>query len=403
MTQIAIIGSGPAGLMVAEVLADAGLGVTVYDAMPSFGRKFLMAGKSGLNITHSEADAVFATRFPDADPRLLAALEAFGPLQVRDWMAGLGIVEHVGSSGRVFPSMMKASPLLRAWLKRLQASGVAFKTRWRWLGWDDNRALIFTTPDGRQSVSPEATVLALGGGSWRRLGSDGAWRDTLSAIGVETVPFAPSNGGFVVPWSTHMRENWAGTPVKAVMLSVGGQRVRGEFVVAERGVEGGAIYTLSAHIRETLAEFGTARLKLDLVPDIRLSELNARLNRPQGRQTLSNFLRKSIRLSGVKTALVYECLPRSVLTGEAEALALALKAVPLNLTGAFPLDEAISTAGGVCWSALNAEFGLKPRPDVFCAGEMLDWDAPTGGYLITACLATGRAAAKGVLARLQAA
>ncbi len=401
MAQIAIIGAGPAGLMAAETLSKAAEQVTVYEAMPSHGRKFLMAGKSGLNITHSESDTVFFSRYRDSDPRLQTALEAFGPQQVRDWMAGLGIAEHIGTSGRVFPRMMKASPLLRAWLQRLQAQGVVFKTRWRWHGWDEQNRLTFSTPDGQGNIRAEATVLALGGGSWRRLGSDGAWRDILGAIGAQTRSCTPSNCGFDVPWSAHMRENWAGRPVKAIMLHAGGQRVRGECVITRRGIEGGAVYALCAPLRTEILEQGHAHLSLDLVPDIRLSELRARLSRPQGRQTLTNFLRKSIRLSGVKTALVHECLPRSVLTGEADALALALKSVPLKLTAMAPLDEAISTAGGVCWQALDTHFALKQRPDVFCAGEMLDWDAPTGGYLITACLATGHAAAKGALRYLE--
>ncbi len=377
MTDAVVIGAGPAGLMAAEVMARAGLSVTVADAMPSVGRKFLMAGKSGLNITKVEDDAVFLDAYGAPMPvALAAALDAFGPQQVMDWAEGLGQPLFTGSTGRVFPTVMKASPLLRAWLSRLTSHGVSIKTRWRWQGWD-GQALRFATPDGPQDCTPSVTVLALGGGSWSRLGSDGAWTQYLAD---QVAPFAPANMGFGVTWSPHMAPH-LGKPVKAVALHAGGATSRGEFVLSQRGIEGGGIYTVSRAMREG------APLFLDLMPDWSEDRLRTALAKPRGKASLSNHLRKVLRLDPVRLALLSEFgrpFP--------DDLAPLIKRLPVPHGGPHPLDEAISTAGGLQFSAMTDDLMLKARPGVFCAGEMLDWEAPTGGYLITACLATGRRA-----------
>jgi uncharacterized flavoprotein (TIGR03862 family) len=394
--RVAVIGSGPAGLMAAEVLSEAGVAVDVYEAMPSAGRKFLMAGKSGLNISHTGSAHDVLMRYHDYSGLFPDQIGAFGPDEVTRWMEGLGMPAHVGPTGRIFPRSMKASPLLRAWLRKLADRGVDLHLRHRWTGWSPDGALTFDTSEGEVTVTPAATVLALGGGSWRRLGSDGAWAGLFEQAGIEVAPFRPSNCGFTVDWSDRMQEQFAGAPVKGVQLSAGGQVTREEFAVTARGVESGAIYTLSAPLRDEIEANGTATLWLDLLPDMDEAELSRRLAAAPAKQSLSNRLRKALRLTGVKAALLYECADRDALSDPARA-AEAIKALPLKLTGTVPLDEAISTAGGVAWRALDDRLMLKAKPGHFCAGEMIAWDAPTGGYLITACMATGRAAGLGVL------
>jgi uncharacterized flavoprotein (TIGR03862 family) len=375
-----VIGAGPAGLMAAEALAAAGRHVMVAEAKPSVGRKFLMAGKSGLNITNTAPD--FAAAYAEAAGWLAPVLDEFGPEAVQDWARGLGQPVFTGSSGRVFPTAMKASPLLRAWLGRLDAAGVVIRTRWRWQGWA-GEALAFDTPGGPVQVTPSVTVLALGGASWARLGSDGAWAPWLGARGVTLTPFQPANMGFGADWSAHMARHF-GQPVKGAALIAGTQRVRAEFVISARGVEGGGIYAVSRTLREG------ASLRLDLLPDMTAGDIAARLATRPAKETLTNRLRKALRLSPVQVALVQEALARA----PAPDLAALIKAVPLPLTGPRPLDEAISVAGGIPRAGLTDGLMLRAIPGVFAAGEMLDWEAPTGGWLITACLATGRHAGR---------
>lgn len=384
-----VIGGGPAGLMAAEALAGAGRSVLVAEAKPTLGRKLLMAGRSGLNLTHAGAGEAFAAAYTEGGDWLAPILADFGPDAVRDWAAGLGIDTFAGSSGRVFPTGMKASPLLRAWIRRLGAAGVALRTRWRWLGWD-GAAARFDTPDGPRTVTAAATVLALGGASWPQLGSDGAWTSILAAEGVPLAPFRPSNVGFAVAWSPAMTRHF-GAPVKPVRLSAGGRSLQAEFVVSARGVEGGGIYALADRLREG------APLVLDLLPGRDAAAIADRLARPRGRASLANHLRKALGLPPVKIALLRECAPQAL--GDPAATAAALKALPLRLAGPRPIEEAISTAGGVRRAGLDAGLMLRARPGVFCAGEMIDWDAPTGGYLLTACLATGRHAGRAAASR----
>lgn len=389
-----MIGGGPAGLMAAEVLSAHDLSVGVYDAMPSLGRKFLMAGKSGLNISRDEPIEDFTARYLRGDPRLVDALQDFGPQDVTAWMRGLGIDVHQGSSRRLFPVQMKASPLLRAWIGRLTAAGVSFHLKSNWSGWDDEGRLVFTTPAGERAVQADATILALGGGSWRRLGSDGAWAALLRERGVSVSRFLPSNGGFLVSWSHVMKERFAGTPLKATALEApNGARSRSEWVVTERGIEGGGVYEISQDLRDAIISQGSARLLVDLLPDRSHADIDARLRRPRGKQSISNHLRKTLGLTGVKAALLREFVSPSVFSRPDE-LALAIKSLSIPIDGAAPIDEAISTAGGLPWAELDNNFMLKKCPGVYCAGEMIDWDAPTGGYLMTACLALGRAAAR---------
>jgi len=388
MKHVAIIGAGPAGLMAAEAALQSGARVDIYDAMPSAGRKFLMAGKSGLNITHSEDEALFRRRYEAPDARLSAMVEAFGPKEIIGWMAGLGIAAHTGSSGRVFPIGMKASPLLRRWLARLGEAGASLHTQHRWTGWDVGGALIFETMTGRLTARADATVLALGGASWKRLGSDGAWAEILAKKGVALEPFAASNCGFITQWSERMRAH-EGAPVKGVRLSAHGQFVRGDFVITQSGIESGAVYPLAAALRRDITADGRAVLTIDLLPEAEEAALAARLAAAHPKDSLSNRLRKAVRLDGVKAALLNE-VTKGAAPREPEALARLIKALPLILTGTAPMDTAISTAGGVPWDALDDGLMLKALPGVYCAGEMIAWDAPTGGYLLTACLATGR-------------
>jgi len=397
--RVAVIGTGPAALMAAEVITGAGLGVDIYEAMPSAGRKFLMAGKSGLNISHTGSHEDFAAQYQDHDGQLRGCLRAFGPEDVVQWMDGLGMPAHTGPTGRIFPETMKASPLLRAWLRRLEGRGARLHLKHRWTGWDADDALVFSAPDGRVAVRPAATVFALGGGSWRRLGSDGQWTAPFGEAGIPVIPFRPSNCGFLAGWSDRMRDAFAGAPVKGVRLTAAGQETREELTITVRGVESGGIYTLSAPLREAIETEGSATLWLDLLPDLEASGIARRLAAAPAKQSLSNRLRKALKLTGVKAALLFECADREALN-DPESAAKAIKALPLRLTGTAPLDEAISTAGGVAWDGLDDHFMLADKPGHFCAGEMIAWDAPTGGYLITACMATGRAAGAGVLAWL---
>ena len=402
-TQVAVIGAGPAGLMAAEVLAQGGANVTVYDAMPSAGRKLLMAGRGGLNLTHSEPLPEFLKRYREAMPQLAPAISAFPPDALRQWSDALGQPTFVGSSGRVFPKAFKASPLLRAWLRRLDSMGVQFALRHRWTGWDDNGHLLFQTPNGQSAVGARATVLALGGASWPRLGSDGAWVDVLAAKGVSVTRLRPANCGFAVAWSDIFRGRFEGHPLKAAALSVGAHTERGEAMLTRTGIEGGAIYALSADLREAIENSGQATLHVALRPDFEMSELTARLSAPRGKQSFSNWLRKAAHLSPVAIGLLQEATIASgagLSSLSPENLAGLINDVPVKLSGVAPIARAISTAGGISFDELDADFMIRRLPDVFAAGEMLDWEAPTGGYLLPAAFATGAAAGKGVLKRM---
>ncbi len=419
--QIAIVGGGPAGLMAAETLAAAGLRVDLFDAMPSLGRKFLMAGKGGMNITHAEPAAAFRARYGEREREIAPLLDAFGPDALRDWIHGLGIDTFVGTSGRVFPTEMKAAPLLRAWLHRLREAGVRFHVRHRWTGWerasDGRTTLHFATPrndaasgsaDATSDVAfaADAVVLALGGGSWARLGSDGRWVPLLKRAGVPVAPLKPANCGFDAAWSEHFRTRCAGLPVKnvaAACADVRGVRLQrqGEFIVTDSGVEGGLIYALAAPLRDALAAHGAATLELDLLPGRTPAQVLAAVTHPRGARSLSSHLQSRLGIKGVKAGLLRECLAPAVFA-DPPALAAALKALPLRLVAPRPLDEAISSAGGVRFEALDTALMLRELPGVFCAGEMLDWEAPTGGYLLTACFASGHAAGRGATAWLAA-
>lgn len=398
--DIAVIGAGPAGLMAAEVLAQGGARVTVFDAMPSAGRKFLMAGRGGLNLTHSEPLPQFLARYREAAPRLKAAIDAFPPDALRAWCQALGEETFVGSSGRVFPKSFKASPLLRAWLRRLDASGVQFAFRQRWTGWDGDGRLLFEGPEGTRAVAADATVLSLGGASWPRLGSDGAWTAILTAKGIAISPLRSANSGFAVTWSDMFRNRFAGQPLKGVALSFGGRSIRGEAVVTRSGIEGGAIYALSAELREAVAASGEAMLRVALKPDLDHDTLAARLSMPRAKQSFSNFLRKALQLSPVAIGLLQETAKMSGISLSslsAAGLADLVNAVPVRLDGVAPIARAISSAGGIAFDALDADFMLRHLAGVFAAGEMLDWEAPTGGYLLQASFATGAAAGRGAL------
>ncbi len=395
MSDIAIIGAGPAGLIAAERLSAAGHAVTIFERMPTPGRRFLMAGVGGLNVTHSEAFDAFMARYRQAADPLRPALEAFGPQEMRAWADGLGADTFTGSSGRVFPKVMKASPLLRAWLARLEEQGVVLETRHDWRGWDGD-ALVFETPEGSRRITPDATILAMGGASWPRLGADGSWVAPLGDAGVQVAPLRPSNCGIGVPWSARLIERFAGTPLKTIALTFGDETVCGEAVLTRGGLEGGAVYALSPLIRERLADGGDASLILDLKPGLVTATLAARLGKSRKGDSLSNTLRKSARLDPVAIALLREAdLPRDPVS-----LAARIKAVPLAVTAVAGLDRAISTAGGVRFDALDDGLMLRDRPGTFIAGEMLDWEAPTGGYLLQASFATGVKAAQGATAWL---
>jgi len=403
--SVAIVGGGPAGLMAAEAASSAGARVDVYDAMPSVGRKFLLAGKGGLNLTHAEPLADFLNRYGARSNRLAPLLAGFGPDALRAWARGLGVETFVGSSGRVFPTGMKAAPLLRTWLHRLRNAGVRFHLRHRWCGWDDDGALGFTTPLGPRAVRADATVLALGGGSWARLGSSGAWVPLLAARGVRVAKLRPANCGFDVGWSEHFRTRHAGHPVKPVVLShsgaVGGETSQlGEFLVTATGVEGSLIYALSARLRDEIEASGVAQLRMDLAPGRDLARLASELSRGRGSSSMANHLRRRAGIDGVKAGLLRELLPAADFT-DPDRLAAAIKALPLRLIAPRPLDEAISSAGGVAFEALDRNLMIQALPGVFCSGEMLDWEAPTGGYLLTACFASGRAAGAGAVAWLK--
>jgi predicted flavoprotein YhiN len=440
---VALIGAGPAGLAAAEVLSAAGIAVHVFDAMPTVGRKFLLAGKGGLNLTHAEPLHIFATRYGTRQSVIQPLLAEFGPEALRTWAEGLGVPTFVGSSGRVFPVDMKSAPLLRAWLHRLRhpAPGgvpVQFRMRHRWVGWDEAGALRFDTPQGRISVQAHATLLALGGGSWSRLGSDGAWVAWLQAHGVDVVPLQPANCGFDVAspvlapsaprhadqegapsdrpspapvadpaadpaalgWTPHFASRFAGQPFKSVAIRCAGTNGqvferKGEFIATATGVEGSLIYAAAALLREQITATGSATVELDLLPGLSAERVLAEVQHPRGSRSLSSHLKSRLGLDGIKAAILYELLPKAAFS-RPEVLAAAIKALPIHLRAPRPLDEAISTAGGVPFTVLNEQLMLTQRPGVFCAGEMLDWEAPTGGYLLTACMATGRHAANGV-------
>lgn len=402
--SVVIIGGGPAGLMAAEVIASSGIPVALYDAMPSVGRKFLLAGVGGMNITHAEPHENFLGRYTNADV-LETYLKAFDSKDVCEWIHGLGIETFVGTSGRVFPKDMKAAPLLRAWLHRLRSLGVSFHARHRWMGWTANGELLFNTLENnsvREKIVPaSATLLALGGASWPRLGSNGDWVPRLLDRNIVVNPLVPSNCGFDIHWSQNFCEQFAGTPLQSVTLGctdILGQyhHVRSEAIVANYGIEGTGVYALSRFLREMIGINGSAMLYVDLVPDYSMEKVEALLAAPRGKNSISNFLRKRLHLSPIKQALLRESLSKEDYL-EPSRIAASIKKLPLELTSARPIAEAISSAGGVTFSELTRDLMLHKLPGVFCAGEMLDWDAPTGGYLLTACFATGRAAGVGIV------
>ena len=400
--SVAIVGGGPAGLMAAEVISTRGgaVSVDVYDAMASLGRKFLMAGKGGLNLTHSEPFEGFLSRYGERRAWIEPLLRRFGPEELRQWAQGLGIETFVGTSGRVFPVGMKASPLLRAWLKRLGDSGVTFHPRHKWAGKvsaeDGGLSLSFATPAGEKEVQADAVLLALGGGSWSRLGSDGAWVPWLRSLGAEVEPLRPSNCGFDVAWSPYFRQRYEGHPVKSVVLSFGPFQQQGEFIVTRNGVEGSLIYAASAPLRDEIYTRGKAIISLDLAPSRSGEWLAEKLSRPRGSRSLASHLEKTVNITGVKAGLLHEFLSKEDLANP-ERLAYFIKQLQIPLIGIRPLEEAISSAGGVTFESLDEHLMLRCLPGVFCAGEMLDWEAPTGGYLITACMASGYTAGQGVI------
>jgi uncharacterized flavoprotein (TIGR03862 family) len=399
--SVAIIGGGPAGLMAAEVISAQGsVKVDLYDSMPSLGRKFLMAGKSGLNITHAEPFEQFVTRYGNRRAEIESMLKRFGPEEIRDWAQGLGIETFVGTSRRVFPVGMKASPLLRAWLKRLDDSGVLFHLRHKWNGniaaGDDGLRMGFKTLNGDVTAEANAVLLALGGGSWVQLGSDGVWTSWLREAGAEVEPLRPANCGFDVGWSKHFKERFEGHPVKSVILSFGPFLQQGEFIVTKEGVEGSLVYAASALLRDEIEATGRAVMLLDLAPDRAHDWLVGKLSRPRGTRSMASHLEKTVGIKGVKAGLLREFLSREDFSN-VESLAHFIKNLSVPLTATRPLDEAISSAGGVKFASLDENLMLRSLPGVFCAGEMLDWEAPTGGYLITACMASGYAGGQGVL------
>ncbi len=405
--KIAVIGGGPAGLMAAEAAIAVGARVDLYDAMASVGRKFLLAGKGGLNLTHSEPLEKFILRYGPRQGQIQSLLAGFGPDALREWARELGVETFIGTSGRVFPTDLKSAPLLRAWLRRLRQHGMTIHVRHRWCGWSENDTLRFATPQGDRLVSADAVVLALGGGSWSRFGSDGAWVPLLAGRGVPIEPLKPANCGFDVDWSPHLRGRYAGHPVKPVVVAGTTRegvefRQQGEFVVTETGIEGGVIYAISAWIRDKITKTGTALLRLDLAPDRDVSRLISDLSRPRGSRSMASHLQRRVGISGVKAGLLREYVSKKDFV-DPVLLGTAIKSLPVRLVAPRPLEEAISTAGGVAFEALDRRLMIRTLPGVFCAGEMLDWEAPTGGYLLTACFASGHAAGVGAARWLQSA
>ena len=403
--SVAVIGGGPAGLMAAEVLVQGGVHVDLYDAMPSVGRKFLMAGKGGLNLTHTDPAELFRSRYGARNAQIAPLLATFGPEALRQWAHRLGIETFVGSSGRVFPTDMKAAPLLRAWLHRLRAAGVRFHVRHRWCGWNEEGELRFKTPEGERQIHADTVVLALGGGSWARLGSDGAWAPLLAQRGVSIAPLRPSNCGFEVAWSQHFHTRFAGHPVKSVVVSHTDSagvvvRKQGEFVATSTGIEGNLIYAFSASLRDEIERSGSAVIHVDLAPGKTLQRVVDEVAHPRGARSMASHLQSRVGIRGVKVGLLRECVSAENFSDPAR-LAAAIKALPLRLVASRPLDEAISSAGGVVFEALDENLMIRALSGVFCAGEMLDWEAPTGGYLLTACFASGVAAGSGARAWLR--
>ncbi|MBN3755138.1 TIGR03862 family flavoprotein [Paraburkholderia sp. Tr-20389] len=405
--RVAVIGGGPAGLMAAEALARGGVRVDVYDAMPSVGRKFLMAGKGGMNITHSEPIEPFLDRYGKRRADIAPLLDVFGPEALRGWLDALGVATFVGSSGRVFPTDMKAAPMLRAWLHRLREAGVQFHMRHKWIGWcasgsSDDHGLRFTTPDGEREVTADAVVFALGGGSWARLGSDAAWVPLMQQREIPIAPLLPTNCGFDADWTDYFRDRYAGQPVKPVSIAVEGvdgtvQLRQGEFVVTSTGIEGSLVYAMSSTIRDRLLADRDVTIRLDLAPGLSAQRVIDEVTRPRGSRSMSSHLHSRIGITGVKLGLLHECVSKDDFT-DAVKLAQAIKSLPLRLTRTRPIDEAISSAGGIPFEALDDALMLRQLPGVFCAGEMLDWEAPTGGYLLTACFASGLVAGNGASA-----
>lgn len=398
MQSIAVIGGGPAGLMAAEVLLEEGLQVVLYDAMPSLGRKFLRAGKGGLNLTHSESFEKFLSRYGERRSNLDPIIRTFTPTDLREWLVKLGYQTYTGSSGRVFPETFNSSPILRAWLDRLKGQGLKVYTRHKWLGWEHPSELQFETPAGKRVVKHPAVVVALGGGSWPQLGSDGGWVSFFMHKGIVVQPLKPANCGFNLEWTDHFSGRFHGEPVKPVLVIYGPPdrkqiQKQGEFIITRTGLEGGLIYALSAYLRDEIDQNGSATIELDLAPDWDYDRLLEKLLQPRGSRTVSTHLKKSVGIGGVKAGLLYEVLPREAFNSP-ERVASAIKRLPLTLVAPRPLEEAISSAGGVPFEELDQSLMLKKFPGIFCAGEMLDWEAPTGGYLLTACFATGRWAGK---------
>jgi uncharacterized flavoprotein (TIGR03862 family) len=399
--SVVVIGAGPAGLMAAGTLASGGAQVHLYDAMPSAGRKFLVAGKGGLNLTHSEPLDQFLSRYGHRRPQLAPFLEKFGPEDLRRWATGLGVDTFVGTSGRVFPVGMRAAQLLHNWLARLRLAGIVFHFRYRWIGWQDDGSLLFETPQGILAVPSIATILALGGGSWPQTGSTGAWVSLLSARGIKIAPLKPSNCGFDVSWTEHFRLRFAGAPLKTVVLSFTGRdgrsfRQQGEFIITGTGIEGSLVYACSALLRDEIETAGRAVIHLDLAPDWSPEKLVERLSRPRGSRSIASHLERSVGIKGVKAGLLWEFVPGEIFDDPLR-LASIIKDLSVPLLAPRPLEEAISSAGGVDFNSLDENLMLRSLPGVFCAGEMLDWEAPTGGYLLTACFASGRAAGLGAL------
>lgn len=394
--SVVVIGGGPAGLMAAEVISTGGVKVDLYDSMPSLGRKFLMAGKSGLNITHSNPFELFASCYGKRRTQIEPMLKQFGPNELTQWVHGFGIETFAGTSGRIFPAGMKASPLLRAWLKRLTDAGVTIHLRHKWKGWMFDTSLNFESPNGDIAVKSDATVLALGGGSWSRLGSDGAWVPWLEQVGAQIAPLKPANCGFDVNWSPHFREHFEGYPIKSVVLSFREFRQQGEFIVTKEGVEGSLIYAASSLLRDEIEARGSAMMMLDLAPDRAYEWLVEKLSKPRGSRSMASHLEKTVGIKGVKAGLLREFLTKEDFA-HADRLANFIKNLSVPLIATRPLEEAISTAGGVRFESLDENLMLRTMPGVFCAGEMLDWEAPTGGYLLTACFASGYVAGHSAL------